>query len=35
VTVTAGTGCGWTGVSNASWITVTGGASGSGNGTVS
>ena len=35
VTVTAGTGCNWTAVSNASWITITGGASGSGNGTVS
>src|SRR5437867_2733822 len=32
--VTAGTGCGWTAVSNATWITVTSGASGSGNGTV-
>jgi hypothetical protein len=35
VGVTAGTGCNWTAVSNASWITITGGASGSGNGTVS
>jgi len=34
VTVTAGNGCGWTAVSNASWITVTSGASGSGNGSV-
>jgi glucose/arabinose dehydrogenase len=34
VTVTAGAGCAWTAVSNASWITITGGASGSGNGTV-
>ena len=34
VTVTAGTGCAWTAVSNAPWITITGGASGSGNGTV-
>ena len=34
VSVAAGTGCAWTAVSNASWITVTGGASGSGNGTV-
>jgi glucose/arabinose dehydrogenase len=35
VTVTAAQGCAWTAVSNASWITITGGASGSGNGTVS
>lgn len=34
VAVTAGAGCGWTAVSNDAWITVTGGASGSGNGTV-
>jgi len=34
VTVTAGAGCAWTAVSHASWITITGGASGSGNGTV-
>jgi hypothetical protein len=34
VTVTAGQGCAWTAVSNASWITVTGGTSESGNGTV-
>ena len=34
VTVTVGSGCGWTAVSNASWIVVTSGASGSGNGTV-
>jgi hypothetical protein len=34
VTVTAGQGCAWTAVSNASWITVTGGTGGSGNGTV-
>ena len=34
VNVTAGAGCGWTAVSNDGWITVTGGASGSGNGTV-
>ncbi len=27
-------GCGWSAVSNANWLTVTGGASGSGNGTV-
>jgi hypothetical protein len=35
VTVTAGTGCTWTAVSNAAWTTVTAGASGTGNGTVS
>ncbi len=34
VGVTAGTGCTWTAVSNASWITVTSGASGSGNGSA-
>ncbi|MBF0338966.1 MAG: SBBP repeat-containing protein, partial [Nitrospirae bacterium] len=34
VTVTANTGCTWTAVSNVSWITVTSGSSGSGNGTV-
>jgi glucose/arabinose dehydrogenase len=34
VAVTAPAGCGWTAVSNSSWITVTGGSSGSGNGTV-
>jgi hypothetical protein len=34
VTVTAGAGCAWTAASNASWLTVTSGASGSGNGTV-
>jgi len=35
LSVTAGTGCTWTAVSNnTSWITVTGGASGAGNGTV-
>jgi len=32
--VTSPAGCTWTGVSNRSWLTVTGGASGSGNGTV-
>jgi hypothetical protein len=32
--VTAPTGCAWTAVSNDSWITVTSGASGNGNGTV-
>ncbi len=35
VTVTGSGGCAWTAVSNASWITITSGASGSGNGTVS
>jgi hypothetical protein len=35
VTVTTQAGCAWTAVSNAAWITVTGGASGTGNGTVS
>jgi hypothetical protein len=34
VAVTAPGGCGWTAVSNVAWITITGGASGSGNGTV-
>jgi len=34
VAVTAGAGCEWTAVSNNAWITVTGGSSGSGNGTV-
>jgi len=35
LTVSAPAGCGWTAVSNATWITVTAGASGTGNGTVS
>lgn len=35
VTVSTSAGCGWTAVSNASWITVTAGQSGSGGGTVS
>jgi len=35
VSVTAGADCAWTASSNASWITITGGSSGSGNGTVS
>jgi Zn-dependent metalloprotease len=35
VSVTAGAGCNWTAVSNATFITITGGASGTGNGTVS
>ena len=34
VTVTAGAGCNWTAVPSQSWLTVTSGASGSGNGTV-
>jgi len=34
VAVSAGTGCGWNAASNAGWITLTSGASGSGNGTV-
>jgi Putative binding domain, N-terminal len=34
VTVSAGTGCGWMSTSNDSWITITSGATGSGNGTV-
>ncbi|MGH9840639.1 MAG: BACON domain-containing protein [Blastocatellia bacterium] len=34
VNVTAPAGCAWTAVSNASWITITSGSSGSGNGTV-
>lgn len=34
VGVTLAAACGWTAVSNAAWITVTGGASGTGNGTV-
>ena len=34
VGVTAGAGCAWSAASNAGWLTVTGGASGSGNGTV-
>jgi hypothetical protein len=33
-TVTVNPGCGWTAVSNDSWITITSGASGTGNGTV-
>ena len=35
VQVTAAAGCSWTAVSNQSWITVTSGSSGDGNGTVS
>jgi hypothetical protein len=34
VNVTAGSGCAWSAVSNASWITVTGGTPGSGSGAV-
>jgi hypothetical protein len=34
VTVTAGSGCAWSGASQSAWITVTGGSSGSGNGSV-
>jgi len=34
LTVTSGSGCGWTAVSNNTWITVTSGASGTANGTV-
>ena len=34
VAVTSGTGCTWTALSNAAWVTITSGASGSGNGTV-
>jgi hypothetical protein len=35
VNVTCASGCTWTAISNNTWITVTGGSSGSGNGTVS
>jgi hypothetical protein len=34
VAVSAGAGCGWTATSNESWITITDGATGSGDGTV-
>jgi Viral BACON domain/Putative binding domain, N-terminal len=34
VTVTAGSGCSWTATRSGSWITITSGSSGSGNGTV-
>jgi hypothetical protein len=34
VSVSSGPGCGWTATSNAAWITITGGSSGSGNGTA-
>ncbi|MBI4477249.1 MAG: VCBS repeat-containing protein [Acidobacteria bacterium] len=35
VSVTSGTGCGWTATSNVSWVTIGSGSAGSGNGTVS
>src|SRR5207247_1074144 len=35
VSVAAGAGCAWTAGTNDAWITITGGSSGSGNGTVS
>ncbi|MGE0085465.1 MAG: C1 family peptidase [Desulfococcaceae bacterium] len=35
VTVTAGTGCAWTAMSNAAWISITSGSPGTGKGTVS
>lgn len=35
ITVTATGGCGWTALSNAAWILITGGSSGTGSGTVS
>lgn len=35
VAVTTGAGCAWTAASNATWLTVTGGGSGAGSGTVS
>jgi hypothetical protein len=34
VGVTVAAGCAWTATSNSTWITITGGASGTGNGTV-
>jgi len=34
ITVTAATGCSWTATTNATWITITNGSTGSGNGTV-
>lgn len=34
IAVTAGAGCAWTAASNATWLTITAGAAGSGNGTV-
>lgn len=35
INVTTGNGCGWTANSNANWLSITNGATGSGNGTVS
>src|ERR1700722_16021603 len=35
VSVTAGSGCVWTALSNASWLTITAGGSGTGNGSIS
>jgi len=35
VSVTAGAGCNWTAISSATWVTITAGSSGTGNGTVS
>jgi len=35
ITVTAGAWCGWTAASNAPWLTIAAGATGTGNGTVS
>ncbi|HMZ18140.1 MAG TPA: BACON domain-containing carbohydrate-binding protein, partial [Blastocatellia bacterium] len=35
ITITAANGCAWTAGSNATWLTITAGASGNGNGTVS
>jgi hypothetical protein len=35
VSLTAGTGCAWTAISSASWLTITAGGSGTGNGTIS
>jgi len=35
VSVTAGTSCAWTATSNASWLTITAGSSGTGNGSIS
>jgi len=35
LTITTGSGCAWTAAPNASWITITSGSSGNGNGTIS
>ena len=35
VNLTAGTGCAWTATNNVNWLTITGGSSGIGNGTIS